>query len=94
MRDQRLPVKKRPGFFLLFVDLKKAFDSVPRALLIRKLLKHDFDKAIIKIIANMLTDTTMSINNEEFATNVGVPQGTCLAPVSVSYTHLTLPTKA
>jgi len=63
--------RSKSGFF--FIDFKKAFDSVPRHALIDKLIGYGFDNLLVRNIANMLTNTQMSINGKMVTTNIGVP---------------------
>ena len=76
----------RSKSFLLFIDLKKAYDSVPRSALWLALKKlgvpeqmstliksfHDDMKAQIRLDGNLL---------EEFTVDNGLRQGCCMAPV-------------
>ena len=75
----------RSKLFLLFVDLRKAYDSVPRAAMWRALEKLGIPKYIINIIRSFHDGMTarMRVNGElteEFPVENGLRQGCTLAP--------------
>ena len=63
----------RRNRYLLFVDLKRAFDSVPRARLLEKLKQKGVSQQLINFFADSLMDTTMNVKGEKIKTNIGVP---------------------
>jgi hypothetical protein len=72
--------------FSCFVDFKKAFDSVPRDLLLKKLLKHGINGKFFNIIGTIyLYDKACVKDNGKksmpFDINVGVRQGCVLSPL-------------
>ena len=71
MRLNKVAAKRRTKFFAWFIDLAKAYDSVPRCLLIEKMIKLGLDQSLIRIIAEMLTKTFMTVNDEKFEANMG-----------------------
>ena len=69
-----------------FVDFSKAFDSVPRDILLKKLKKNGIDGNLLDIIKTIYLEDTVSIkiNNQHspsFKTNKGVRQGCVLSPL-------------
>jgi len=73
----------------LFIDLRKAFNSVSHDLLIMKLIKYKVDPHIISFIKNYLDGRVFKIKiNNEFSSYfddpAGVPQGSCLASLLFS----------
>ena len=69
-----------------FVDFSKAFDSVPREILLEKLRKHGIDGSIFNIIQTIYLEDTVSIkignqHSPTFKTNKGVRQGCVLSPL-------------
>ena len=68
------------GLFCAFIDYKKAFDSVNRSYLWRKLLNHAFDGKMFKIIHNLYANANTCVRvdhlkSELFCSNIGVRQG-------------------
>ena len=70
----------------VFLDLRKAFDTVNHELLILKLKLYGFDNSMISLMSNYLTDRTFKVKIENLTsadtkiTN-GVPQGSILGPL-------------
>ena len=69
-----------------FVDFSKAFDSVPRDILLDKLKKHGINGKIFDIIQTIYLEDTVSIkignmHSLSFKTNKGVRQGCVLSPL-------------
>ena len=80
---------EKKKLFCSFVDFSKAFDSVWRVGLWRKLLQNDVKGDFVRIIYNMYDDikSCISVNNESsgfFINNCGVRQGDNLSPVLFS----------
>lgn len=69
--------------FLLFLDLEKAFDTVNREKLIRKLVNKNIDANLVSLIAHLLSNTKLKVNADEpdIIANIGVPQGSPLSPL-------------
>ena len=82
--QERFMDKKRPLFFA-FVDLKKAFDRVPRAVLewsLRELIVDDWLIKVMSMYKN--ARSLMRVNGklgEEFEVKLGVHQGSVLSPI-------------
>ena len=71
---------------VVFIDLKKAFDTIDHEIMLRKLSYFGADQATIKWFQSYLSDRTQRCNvNGSLSTtsNVtcGVPQGSILAPL-------------
>ena len=78
--DDNLP------FDVIYLDFKKAFDTVPHFRLINKLRRYGIDGNILKWIDSFLSNRTQQVKiNNEFSnvSNVtsGIPQGSVLGPV-------------
>ncbi|MCP3849730.1 MAG: hypothetical protein GY694_05770, partial [Gammaproteobacteria bacterium] len=78
--DDNLP------FDVIYLDFKKAFDTVPHFRLINKLRGYGIDGNILKWIDSFLSNRTQQVKiNNEFSnvSNVtsGIPQGSVLGPV-------------
>ena len=69
----KVPNKERTKTYFVFIDIAKAFDSLPRTRLLNKLINIGLDKSIIQIIEDLLTDTQMQMNNERIKINRGTP---------------------
>ena len=79
--------KGRGRLFACFVDLRKAFDTVPRAILFYKLLK-DFSIGgnFLKVLKEIYTENKVYVKVSEglcqpFNTTAGVLQGCVLSPL-------------
>jgi hypothetical protein len=75
---------------LLFIDFRKAFDTVDSHLLMDKLIHYGFDNNALKLISNYFSDRKQIIkqwdpnkplNTEPMPVTLGVPQGSCLGPL-------------
>ena len=69
-----------------FVDFSKAFDSVPRDILLRKLLDRGINGKVFEIIRKIYTEDMAAVKfgnkaSEPFKTNKGVRQGCVLSPL-------------
>ena len=81
--SQRAEVKqvsKRAWQFVLFLDLRKAFDSVDRSKLVKLLQKRRFEPVLTALVHNMLSATVMNYDGKRTETRVGVPQGAITSP--------------
>jgi hypothetical protein len=71
---------------LLFIDFRKAFDTVDADLLILKLKHYGFDNQSLNLVKNYFTNRSQAtkLNGERSAFNdilLGVPQGDVLGPL-------------
>ena len=78
--------KKKKKLFGCFVDFSKAFDSVPRDILMDKLRKHGIDGKVFEIIRTLYTQDKAGVKfgdkfSNPFKTNRGVRQGCVLSPL-------------
>uniref|UniRef100_A0A8C6LUY9 Reverse transcriptase domain-containing protein n=1 Tax=Nothobranchius furzeri TaxID=105023 RepID=A0A8C6LUY9_NOTFU len=76
---------KKNHLISIFIDLKKAFDTVDHTILIKKLCKYGIKGMALKWITSYLTDRQqyVQINNTKSHINnitCGVPQGSVLGP--------------
>ena len=77
--------KRLIGLFL-FIDFKKAFDSVDPKLLLIKLRKYGFSDTAIALLANYFSNRKQHVKLDEFISEsesigLGVPQGSVLGPL-------------
>ena len=77
--------KKSQHVFGCFVDLQKAFDSVPRRILFQKLLDYNINGKFYDCLVNIYCNDTACIKigdsiTSAFLTNQGVRQGCILSP--------------
>ena len=94
---QRL-VKKHHAI-VLFIDLKKAFDSIPHDALLTKLNLLGLQGKMMNYLTNFLTDRHCQVivgNNlsETFHARRGVPQGSVLSPLLFSIYGVDIPVSA
>ena len=78
--------KSKKRIFGCFVDFSKAFDTVPRDILIQKLRDKGIDGRILEIIRTLYLHDTASVKigksfSPPFTTNIGVRQGCVLSPL-------------
>ena len=78
--------KKKSRLFGCFVDFSKAFDKVPRDILLQKLQNKGIDGRIFDIIKTLYMEDTASVKigkkfSDPFETNIGVRQGCVLSPL-------------
>ena len=78
--------KRKKKLFSCFVDFKKAFDLVPRDILLKKLLNFGICGNFFNIICNIYTNDRASIKvkgkcSNFFDVNIGVRQGCILSPL-------------
>ena len=69
---------------LCFVDMEKAFDTVPRQRLMQVLLNHyGVNSTMVETIKRMYTNTTGQVagGTELFSTTMGVRQGCPMSPL-------------
>ena len=76
---------KQP-LYLVFLDLKKAFDSVPRFLLIQKLRHIGLPEKFVNVIDDLYTKNKARVRieghmSDYFEINSGVMQGSKLGPI-------------
>lgn len=60
----QLESKKAPKEFLFFLDLKKAFDTIDRALLLDTMDKKKLNRRLIAAVRNLYHDMKMEIDGE------------------------------
>ena len=68
------------------MDLSKAYDCLPRNLLLEKLSVYGFDESAITLIANYLSSTYQRVKTGSTISSYleilrGVPQGSILGPI-------------
>ena len=73
------------GLFI-FIDFKKAFDTVDTNLLILKMERYGFDKKSLELLINYFFSRMQMVKIEEHSSNLkevklGVPQGSVLGPL-------------
>ena len=83
---QRYCHRSKKRLYGCFVDFSKAFDSVPRNILLEKLKTHGINGKIFNIIQKIYLEDTVSIkignkHSASFKTNKGVRQGCVLSPL-------------
>ena len=75
----------KKSMYVVFVDLEKAYDKVPRELLWEVLERKGVSKVYIEVIKDMYKDSRTRVRtvgglSESFGVNVGVHQGSALSP--------------
>ena len=78
--------KNGQKIFSCFVDFRKAFDLVPRDILLQKLLKYGINGKIFNIIRNIYTNDKACVKvkgkcSDCFDIDIGVRQGCILSPL-------------
>ena len=80
LKQRRKNCKHETPAFIFF-DFNKVYDSVPRDILIRKLMEFNIPWNIVKLIKNILKDFTLHYNNEIIIPKRGLVQGSVLSPL-------------
>ena len=75
---KRITSKQECRAFVFF-DFRKAYDSVSRDILIKRLLQFGIQCNVIKIIKNMLNDFWLQYEGEIITTKKGLVQGLVLS---------------
>lgn len=78
--------ENKQDLHLVFIDLEKAFDRVPRDIVWAALRWHGVPEQIVDVIIDMYKNTTTKIRttvglSEHFTVDVGVSQGSALSPL-------------
>ena len=68
-------IHRKKKMFVVFVDFSKAYDRVPRHLLLRRLQDLGCGTTMIKIISAMYSHTSMMLRSAMITTSIGVRQG-------------------
>ena len=71
---------------MAYVDLEKAFDRVPRKVILWALRKHGVEEGIVQLVQGMYANVRSLLRvgegySEEFEVKVGVHQGSVLSPL-------------
>ena len=78
--SKRITSKQECRAFVFF-DFRKAYDSVPRDILIKRLLQFGTPCNVIKIIKNMLNDFWLQYEGEKIIKKKGLVQGSVLSQI-------------
>jgi hypothetical protein len=70
---------------MVFIDLEKAYDKVPRSVMWWALEKHKVSTKYINLIKDMYTNVVTSVRTsdgdiDDFPINIGLHQGSALSP--------------
>ena len=79
-RRRTKTISERTKVYVCFLDLKKAFDSVDRVKLVRKLEERGIAPTLTRTLKDFLSDTVINYQNHRIETNIGVPQGAVTSP--------------
>lgn len=84
-----LYLSKKKRLFCSFIDYRKAFDSINRSALWKKMLDHSIDGKVLRVIHNIYekAKSCIKLNNslsDTFVSNLGVRQGENLSPILFS----------
>ena len=61
-RAAKIKPAKADKCYVAFIDIKKAYDTVDRDLLIAKMIKYKFDNQVITAVAKMFDGTSMDLD--------------------------------
>ncbi|KAL0879367.1 hypothetical protein ABMA27_003133 [Loxostege sticticalis] len=76
----------KQALWMVFIDLEKAFDRVPRPLIWQALRAHNIPEYFVKLIQDTYSDARTAVRSpaglsESFDVKVGVHQGSALSPL-------------
>eukprot|EP01022_Parablepharisma_sp_SALTPOND_P013143 TRINITY_DN1733_c0_g1_i8.p1 TRINITY_DN1733_c0_g1~~TRINITY_DN1733_c0_g1_i8.p1 ORF type:complete len:935 (-),score=38.42 TRINITY_DN1733_c0_g1_i8:21-2825(-) len=74
-------IKHRSSGIVIFVDVRKAFDSIERSQVIETLKELYMDEDGIRMYKNLVSNLKVYYNDELIAYDRGVPQGSLLSPM-------------
>ena len=85
-QDIESNIQEHGHLYACFVDFRKAFDTVNRTLLLRKLYKIGISGNFIRVLHSLLKFNTLRVNTEGYLTSdviqrVGLAQGDKLSPL-------------
>jgi hypothetical protein len=77
--------EQKKDLHMIFIDLEKAYDKVPRNVMWWALQKHTVSSKYITIIKDMYDNVVISVqtsdgNTNDFPINIGLHQGSALSP--------------
>ena len=86
IEDWRFELDKRKIVTSMFIDLRKAFDTVNHDLLLEKLSRYNFSRCSVNLIKNYLQNRFFRVQIKDTLSNltpikIGVPQGSILGPL-------------
>ena len=86
MEEFTLMLDKKETFDVIYLDFKKAFDSVPHRRLLNKLKSYGITGSVLSWIENFLTNRTQKVRVGDGESNSspvvsGIPQGSILGPI-------------
>ena len=86
IENWRFSLNKNEDVVSIFLDLRKAFDSIDHDLLLAKLPYYGFSKQTINLLKNYLTDRKFCVKIGDFLSRLadsdpGLPQGSNLGPL-------------
>lgn len=77
--------KDKTSNYILFIDLKKAYDSVDRdRMLIKMAAEEAIPQGITTKVAKLLAISAIKIGEDTINTWQGLPQGSCISPALFS----------
>ena len=71
-------LKEKSG--ILFIDFRKAFDSVDREKLYRKLINFGIPDDVVVTIKDIHASSTINVKENKYRVDCGVPQGSPMSP--------------
>ena len=95
---QKICHKNKANIYSCFIDFSKAFDTIPRDTLLKKLLQYGISGNFFNIIKDMYTNDKACIKignkmTETFSINQGVRQGCIISPLLFNIFLADLPAK-
>lgn len=80
-RGARRRSQRRNTLYAAFLNLRKAYDSVPHALLVEQLQRLGVNPTLVRVVTDLLTDRTTTVLGLPVPVARGVPQGGPLSPL-------------
>jgi len=84
--DWKLSLDNRKNVISVFLDLRKAFDTVDHTLLLYKLKLYGFSESLLLLLTNYLSNRSFMVQlngarSDKNSITMGVPQGSILGPL-------------
>lgn len=83
---EQIRIALNKGHITVFIDFRKAFDTVNHQILLNKLYSFNLSSSVIEMLYSFLTNRSQAVKinhvtSQSLVCNMGVPQGSILGPL-------------